>query len=207
MPYNGVVGLPKGDGSMPMTIPAGMWEQVHKGLRAFILKRVSNNAEADDILQEVFLRVHQHLDQLQAPDRLLSWIFQITRHVIIDHYRSSERRRESSVGLAADLEGAASSDWLETMPNEVRMELSGCLRPMLEKLPLKYREAVNLVELEGLTNKEAASRLGISVAGMKSRVQRGRRHLKKMLDDCCLIELDSRRGVSDFELRHPDACR
>ncbi|WP_455243910.1 RNA polymerase sigma factor SigZ [Petrachloros mirabilis] len=190
-----------------MTIPAGMWEQVHKGLRAFILKRVSNDAEADDILQDVFLRVHQHLDQLQAPDRLLSWMFQITRHVIIDHYRSSGRRRESSVGLAADLEGAASSDLLETMPNEIRTELSGCLRPMLEKLPLKYREAVNLVELEGLTNKEAASRLGISVAGMKSRVQRGRRHLKKMLDDCCLIELDSRRGVSDFELRHPDACR
>ena len=179
-----------------------IWEQVYKGLRAFILKRVSDEAEADDILQEVFLRVHQHLDRLEDPNRLLSWIFQITRHVIVDHYRSSDRRPESSVGLAVDMKDAASED----MPNEVRTELSGCLRPMVERLPLKYREAVDLVEIEGFTNQEAASRLGISVAGMKSRVQRGRRHLKKMLDDCCLIELDSRRGVADYELRHPDSC-
>jgi RNA polymerase sigma-70 factor (ECF subfamily) len=192
---------------MTMSTPAEIWEQVHKSLRGFILKRVNNDAEADDILQDVFLRVHGHLDQLQDPDRLLSWIFQITRHVIIDHYRSAERRRESSVGLSVDMEGTASSDSLETMPNEVRTELSGCLRPMLDRLPEKYREAVKLVELEGLTNQEAASRLGISVAGMKSRVQRGRRHLKKMLDDCCLIELDSRRGVADYELRYPDSCK
>jgi len=63
-----------------------------------------------------------------------------------------------------------------------------------------------LVELEGLTNQEAASRLGISVAGMKSRVQRGRHQLKDMLDDCCLIQLDSRRGISDYELRRPNSC-
>ena len=190
-----------------MTTSTGIWEQVHKHLRAFILKRVNNDTEADDILQEVFLRVHRHLHSLQNPDRFLSWIFQITRHVIIDHYRSIERRRESSVGLAVDMEDDASSaDLLESVPIEARTELSDCLRPMLERLPLKYRDAVRLVELEGLTNQEAASRLGISVPGMKSRVQRGRHHLKQMLDDCCLIELDSRGGVTDYELRHPDSC-
>ena len=185
---------------------SGIWDQVHKGLRVFILKRVSDEAEADDILQEVFLRVHRHLERLQDPDRLLSWIFQITRHAIIDHYRSSERRRETSVGLAVDMEDAASWNSSESMPNEVRSDLSGCLRPMVERLPVKYRVAVDLVELQGFTNQEAASRLGISVAGMKSRVQRGRSHLKKMLDDCCLIELDRRQGVADYELRHPDSC-
>jgi len=190
-----------------MTTSAGIWEQVHTRLHAFILKRVNNDSEADDILQEVFLRVHQHLHGLQDPDRLLSWIFQITRHVIIDNYRFVERRRESSVGLAVDMEDdTSSSDLLESVPVEVRTELSDCLRPMLERLPLKYRDAVRLVELEGLTNQEAASRLGISVPGMKSRVQRGRRHLKHMLDDCCVIELDRRGGVTDFELRHPDSC-
>jgi len=190
-----------------MTTSAGIWEQVHKHLRAFILKRVNNDTEADDILQEVFLRVHRQLHSLQDPDRLLSWIFQITRHVIIDHYRSLQKRRESPVGLAVDMEEEpASPDVLASVSNEVRTELSDCLRPMLERLPLKYREAVSLVELEGLTNQEAASRLGISVPGMKSRVQRGRRHLKEMLDACCVIELDSRGGVADYELRRPDSC-
>lgn len=187
-----------------MTTSAGIWEQVHKHLRAFILKRVNNDAEADDILQEVFLRVHRHLHRLQDPDRLLSWIFQITRHVIIDHYRSLQKCRESSVGLAVDMEDDTTSpDLPESLPDEVQTELADCLRPMLEKLPLKYREAVSLVELEGLTNQAAASRLEISVPGMKSRVQRGRRHLKEMLDACCVIELDSHGGVADYTLRHP----
>lgn len=190
-----------------MTTSAGIWEQTHRNLRAFILKRVNNATEADDILQEVFLRVHRHLDRLQDPDRLLSWIFQITRHVIIDHYRALDKRRETSVGLAVDMEEPRTSpDVLDNLSEEVPTELSDCLRPMLERLPQKYREAVSLVELEGLTNQEAASRLGISIPGMKSRVQRGRRHLKQMLDDCCAIELDRRGGVADYELRHPDSC-
>jgi RNA polymerase sigma-70 factor (ECF subfamily) len=196
-------------GETGMTItPVGIWEQVHKGLRAFIQKRVQSESETDDILQEVFLRVHRRLGELKDPDRVISWVFQITRNVIIDHARSLERRREVSSGLAGDMdERVDSSGEDRTISDEVRTELSGCVRPMLERLPVKYREAVSLVELEGLTNLEAASRLRISVAGMKSRVQRGRRQLKEMLNDCCLIELDSRKGVSAYKLRHPNSCK
>lgn len=185
-----------------METSAEIWQQVHKGLRAFILRRVRNEAEADDILQDVFLRVHRHLERLQDPDRLVSWVFQITRHAIIDHYRALERRHESPVGLVADMEiPSPSSDSKATMSDEMRMELSGCLRPMVERLSVQYREAIKLVEFEGLTHKEAAMKIGISVPGMKSRVQRGRHQLKKLLDDCCVIELDSRRGVAGYERR------
>jgi RNA polymerase sigma-70 factor (ECF subfamily) len=191
---------------MPAT-SATIWDHVHQGLRAFILKRVNSEADADDLLQEVFVRVHRQLRQLKHPDRLVSWIFKIARHAIIDHYRSAERHPETTVGLAADLEDTiAMSQSTGTMSDDARRELAGCLRPMVEQLPVKYREAVKLVELEGLTNQEAASRLGLSVAGMKSRVQRGRHQLKHMLDDCCVIQLDSRRGIADYELRHPQGC-
>jgi RNA polymerase sigma-70 factor (ECF subfamily) len=77
---------------------------------------------------------------------------------------------------------------------------------MIDRLSSDYREAIRLVELEGLTNQEAAIKLGLSVPGMKSRVQRGRQQLRKMLDECCLIELDRRRGVVEFEKRRPDSC-
>jgi RNA polymerase sigma-70 factor (ECF subfamily) len=191
---------------MPAT-SATSWDHVHQGLRAFILKRVNSEADADDLLQEVFLRVHRQLGQLKHPDRLVSWMFKIARHAIIDHYRSAERHLETTVGLATDLEKTiATSQSTGTLSDDTRRELAGCLRPMVEKLPVKYREAVTLVELEGLTNHEAASRLGLSVAGMKSRVQRGRHQLKHMLDECCVIQLDSRRGVADYELRDPHAC-
>jgi RNA polymerase sigma-70 factor (ECF subfamily) len=77
---------------------------------------------------------------------------------------------------------------------------------MAGRLSADYREAIILVELEGLTHREAANRLGISVPGMKSRVQRGRQQLRKLLDECCLIELDKRRGVAHFEVRRPGSC-
>jgi len=181
-----------------------IWRQVHEGLRGFIAKRVGNEAETDDILQEVFVRVHRRLDQLKEPERLLSWVFQIARHVLVDYYRMPGRHREMPVGLADDLELQAPE-----IPTEIestaKTELSSCLRPMIDRLSDEYRQAIRLVELEGLTNQQAAKKLGLSVPGMKSRVQRGRRQLRKLLEDCCVIELDRRKGVIDFEHRRPDA--
>lgn len=185
---------------------SNIWEQLHNGLRAFIAKRVGNEAETEDLLQEVFLRVHRHAQTLQEPERIISWVFQITRNAIIDHYRSTERRRELPVGLATEIEKDQQSVVIEEDESEARYELSHCLRPMIDRLSADYREAIRLVELEGLTNQEAASTLGLSVPGMKSRVQRGRQQLRKMLDECCLIELDRRRGVVEFEERRPGSC-
>ncbi|MBI5855963.1 MAG: RNA polymerase sigma factor SigZ [Nitrospirae bacterium] len=188
-----------------------IWREVHVGLRVFIAKRVGNEAEADDIVQEVFLRAHRRIGSLKDSRRMVSWLFQIARHAIIDHYRTAARRREQPAGLAGDMETvhpvpAAPIIGEEAGSGRLRGELAGCLRPMIEALPTPYREAVTLVELEGLTQQTAAKQLGLSVSGMKSRVQRGRRLLKEMLDDCCLIQLDRRRRVMDYDVRDPQAA-
>lgn len=191
-----------------------IWQQVHEGLRTFIAKRIANAAEIDDVLQEVFLRMHQRIGGLRDPRRLLPWIYQITRHAMIDHYRASARRRKTLVGLIADTEmtdtvlaTSVVSDREDS--GEHRSELAGCLRPMIDQLAKDYREAVRLVELEGLTQQAAAKRVGLSLSGMKSRVQRGRRQLKRMLDDCCLIQLDPRNGVTGYTVRDAERspCR
>lgn len=184
-----------------------IWQQVHDSLRAFIAKRVANEAEAEDILQEVFVRIHRRLDSVNDPRRLVSWVYQITRNAIIDHYRASGKRAERPMGLAGELEAlpaSASHNEPAEDSGQLRAELAGCLRPMIAQLPRDYRDAVTLVELNGLTQQEAAKQMGLSLSGMKSRVQRGRRQLKRMLDDCCLIQLDGRRSVADFEVRAPE---
>jgi RNA polymerase sigma-70 factor (ECF subfamily) len=189
-----------------MTTATQVWAGVHKSLRSFICKRVNNEAEVEDLLQEVFLRVHRELPQLKEPERLLSWVFQIARHAVIDHYRSAERRRELPSGLVNDLTPEGKERSIEQENDDAKYELAECLRPMVNRLSDEYREAITLVELHGLTHQEAAARLGLSVPGMKSRVQRGRRQLKQMLDDCCLIQLDRRRGVADYQLRPDASC-
>jgi len=189
-----------------------IWQQIHHSLRAFIAKRIDNEAEADDIVQDVWLKMQQGLDGLKDQGRLISWIYQIARHAIIDHYRAPGRRREMPAGLAADLEAHQSSSTRTTASEDsgqLRTELAGCLRPMIERLSGEYRQAVILVDLEGLGQQEAAAQLGLSLSGMKSRVQRGRRQLKGMLEACCTIELDQRRGVADYDVRdqQDNSCR
>lgn len=208
--------MPDGEHHMEMRDEAGLAagsaadlvQQVRQGLRAFIAKRVANEAETEDILQEVFLRIHRRLETVTDPRRVVSWVYQITRHAIIDHYRAAGKRLEQPAGLAEELEVMAlptSRGGSAEETGERRAELARCLRPMIEQLSPDYRDAVRLVELEGLTQQEAAARTGLSLSGMKSRVQRGRRQLKRMLEDCCLIQFDARRGVAEFEVRSPES--
>jgi RNA polymerase sigma-70 factor (ECF subfamily) len=186
-----------------------IWQDLHDGLRAFIAKRVADEAEVDDILQDVFLRVHRRLDRLRDPDRMVAWLFQIARHAIIDYYRTPRRNREVPVGLADALDVPFEGSSRSPEAGHMQEELAACLRPMLKRLSAEYREAITLVELDGLTREEAAKQMGLSVSGMKSRVQRGRQQLRQMLDECCRIERDRRGKVADYEVRDPgcDPCR
>jgi RNA polymerase sigma-70 factor (ECF subfamily) len=77
---------------------------------------------------------------------------------------------------------------------------------MVQRLPPNYRDAIALVELEGLTQRAAAERLGISLSGAKSRVQRGREKLRLLLEDCCRIQLDASGGIAGYEARGGASC-
>jgi RNA polymerase sigma-70 factor (ECF subfamily) len=186
-----------------------LWQEFGAPLRAFITRRVGSAADVEDILQDVFLRIHQHAAGVQRSERLTSWLYQVTRNAIVDYYRAPARREQPE-----SVTGAATLDWTKAMapaaeialdPVHVREELASCLRPMIERLPPHYREAVALVDLTGLTQVEAASRLGLSVSGMKSRVQRGRQSLKRVLVECCPVQLDTGGRIVDYNQAGP-AC-
>lgn len=183
-----------------------LWMEFSDRLRAFIAHRVANEADVDDILQEVYLRIHRRADSVQHPDRLVGWLFQVTRNAIIDHYRLSARRREvTAVYPAMHADEVFLYDDTKTSADQAQQELASCLRPMVNQLPAHYREAITLVELRGTTQREAAERLGLSVSGMKSRVQRGRRVLREMLQDCCEVHHDARGEIMEYQPRE-DSC-
>ena len=114
-----------------------------------------------------------------TPRRSRAWIFQIARNAIADHYRRAAVRREQPAGV--DLTRLEPPPAIESAPVELRSELAACLRPLVQRLPEPYREALVLTELDGLTQADAATRLGLSTSGMKSRVQRGRGQLRDLL--------------------------
>jgi RNA polymerase sigma-70 factor, ECF subfamily len=181
-----------------------VWETFHAPLQQFIRRRVSDDATAEDLLQDVFLNIHQHVDTLRDVKKLESWIYQVTRNAIIDYYRSIRK--------TTTLEEPEALQLTEDLPDEdVISELFPSVRAMVMSLPAQDRQALILTEYQGLTQKELAERLGLSLSGAKSRVQRARAKLKQQLLACCHFELDRRGHVIDYQPRclccSTDACR
>jgi RNA polymerase sigma-70 factor, ECF subfamily len=189
--------------------PVVAWSELRAPLARFIAHRVADPEDAEDVLQEVLLRVHRHGDELADADRVTAWVHRIARNAVIDHYRRRAARPERPVGAAEDLVERADESPGEPETEAARRELAACLRPLIDRLPVGQREALVLTEFEGLTQPEAARRLGISVSGAKTRVQRGREQLKSLLLDCCHVELDRRGGITDYQARRGscERCR
>lgn len=189
-------------GPSPAPVTERLWREVHERLTAFVAQRVDDPADVADVIQTVFLRVHQHVATVKDGERLLPWLFQVTRNAIADHYRAPARRRELALSEVDDTPAVA----LEAEPPVATAELAACVRPMVEQLAPIHREAITLVEFDGVSQVDAAARLGISVSGMKSRVQRGRAELRQVLGACCEISLSATGGVLDFEPRAGGPC-
>lgn len=181
-----------------------IWASFAGPLQRFIRRRVENDADADDLIQTVFAKIHSGIGSLADAERLPAWIFQIARRTLIDHFR----RRGSApkfVGLPDEL-----ADTVESLA--ALGELADCVRPMIDRLPEPYRRALTLADLEGRTQRELADAMSLSLSGAKSRVQRGREQLKSLLLACCHLEFDRRGSVVDFEPRRecpgcsPSSC-
>jgi RNA polymerase sigma-70 factor, ECF subfamily len=182
--------------SQPST--EAIWTHLSSDLRRFIRRRVPDHHVADDLLQETFVRVHRNIGTLQEADRLGAWVYRIARNVIHDHHRKATR-----VVALADADPVDDAD-------DGQARCGGCdwLDEMIRSLPEGYREAVQLSEIEGLSQQEVADRIGLSLSGAKSRIQRGRALLRGVLEQCCHFEFDVRGNMMDCDPK-PDrkACR
>jgi RNA polymerase sigma-70 factor (ECF subfamily) len=158
-------------------------------LRKFILGRVSDLAVTEDILQNVYLKIHSNIDSLRDSEKLESWIYQIARNAIIDHYRHARPEVDLSEYLSMS----------KDEETDVIADLAPSVHRMLETIPEKYRQALILTEIQGLTQAEMAAQLGITVSGAKSRVQRAREKLKEAYLECCHFEFDRMGKVIHYE--------
>lgn len=171
-----------------------IWIEFSDQLKQFVRRRIADKSLEDDILQDVFLKIHSHIDTLKDSTKIRSWLYQIARNTIIDYYRNTTIKTAIPDPFPA-------SD--EIPQNEVFQEIASGLKTMVEELPEKYAQALLLTEFQGLTQKELAQRLGISVSGAKSRVQRARKMLKDNLMKCCHFEFDRYGTIIDS---HPITC-
>jgi RNA polymerase sigma-70 factor (ECF subfamily) len=184
----------------------GAWRDIEARLRPYVARRVPSAAEVDDIVQEILVRIHCGLASLHDGERFGGWVYRIAERAIADSARARARApiaREDE--LSADT-GAGADE-----AADLQLDLGVCVALFVARLPSPYREAITLTELQGLTQKEAAEMLGVSLSGMKSRVQRGREKIREMFEECCRISVDCRGRVVECESRSleqiPEDCR
>jgi RNA polymerase sigma-70 factor (ECF subfamily) len=185
------------------------WEELHENLRGFVGRRVRNPSDVEDLVQRVLLQIYKGLGSLRDAERLHAWVYRAARNAIADYYRSPALRRELPAGDAQDVAAnpAAEPPEAEVQDDETALfELASCMTPLLRQLPAPYLDALTLTDLQGMNQADAARRTGVSLSAMKSRVQRGRKQLKAILEECCRIEIDRRGGVMGYEARREGAC-
>jgi RNA polymerase sigma-70 factor (ECF subfamily) len=176
----------------------GIWEEFSNVLRGFIFGQVRDVTVTDDILQEVFVKIINNIDKLKDKTKLRAWLYQITRNAVIDHYR----HHKTEVTIPGILEDVADEPEVEAQFSE---ELGPCIKALMERLPDKYKAAIELTEFEGLTQKEMGDRLGLSLAGAKSRIQRAREKLRQLLFECCTFEIDRRGNILEYQSQSDDS--
>jgi RNA polymerase sigma-70 factor (ECF subfamily) len=153
-----------------------IWKDYNDELYFFILKRVKNENDTNDIFQNTFLKVHKNLSKLKDNSKVKAWVFQIARNEIINHFNNESPYVEPL------------KTYKEIVPNNDKDFC--CFNTFISDLPIIYRDVIELVYIKGFKQKEAANKLDISLANVKARIKRSKHILKENFTTCCKYDLD-----------------
>jgi RNA polymerase sigma-70 factor (ECF subfamily) len=151
----------------------------HRAFLAFLEKRVGSKAEAEDILQEAFVRSVEHKDELRDESSIVAWFYRALRNAVIDRHRRRGTSERALAQLAAEMEDES------TPPNEVVETACACVRRLSADLRPEYAKALERVELAGLSMKEFAEEAGITPGNAAVRVHRARAALRERVMKSC----------------------
>lgn len=175
---------------------AAIYTQFHDVLFSFIKSKVNNYQDAEDILQNVFIKVAAGVEDLNRKEKLQSWIYTIARNAIIDYYRTNKTK--TSVAFEGDI----SDSFTDEEYNDTTKGLDCCLIDFVNQLPEEYRGIIIDVEMKGIKQKDLVEKYQLAYPSIRSRVQRGREKLKQILLKCCQIKWDVRGNILDVQSKN-----
>ncbi|SNZ00599.1 sigma-70 family RNA polymerase sigma factor [Flagellimonas pacifica] len=165
-----------------------VWNIYEDWLRNFITSKVDDVEDVNDILQEVSVKLYVSLLEEKEIRNPKNWLFQVTRNTISDFYRKKYLRK-NTYEISSDLS-----------EQTCICDLSDFV--IKNYLPKKYADTLFLSEIEQLSQKEVAKTLGISLTATKSRILRGRKMFKELIEDCLNISYNKKGQAIDFELKN-----
>ncbi|GAB4334345.1 MAG: sigma-70 family RNA polymerase sigma factor [Calditrichia bacterium] len=166
-----------------------IWKEFSETVLRFIRARVNSSETAEDLRQGVFLKVFRTLPSLQSSEKLNAWIFRIARNTVIDYYRAVKPADQLPTAIPAET---------EYFTDEISRRLFRSCRKMADQLPEKYRRVFIEYYYKHKPLNEIAIRQELPLSTAKTRLQRARQQLQKMLNECCHFETDQRGNLLDY---------
>lgn len=172
-----------------------IWQDFYQELLRFITQKVKDADQAQDILQDVFIKIHLKIHTLTDQDKLAAWVYQIARNSILDYFR----RLQPTGEIIEDLP-------IDEVTDDMTATFAKCVQPFVNHLPETSRIALLQTDLGQLSQKAFAEKEGISHSGAKSRVQRGRQQLRALFSACCASSADKYGNIIEFEPKTDCSC-
>lgn len=171
-----------------------IWTTYNKEVRQFVLSKVKNEQVAEDLLQEVFIKIYIKLDTFKGQDKIKSWVFTVARNTVIDYFRQKTNSREFF-----------ETDELHDGEPKTHDE-KDCLHAIIKKLPKIYRDPLVLADLKGLKQAEVANQLKLQLPTAKSRIQRARKLIAQGYMECCDFKMN-KKGHLVGEVKDKEDCK
>ncbi len=167
-----------------------IWEEYKSSLLGYIKKRVADNDDANDILQEVLLKSYQFCSKGKTVLHLKSWLYKITQNAIIDYYKKANNN------IPFDIDPQ-----IEQNEQSLIGEASEYIKALLKLLPNEYSVPLYMYDLEGIDQKTISEKLNLTLPNTKSRIQRGRVKLKERFLECCSVDFDEHGEMVSFDIK------
>lgn len=167
-----------------------IWEDYKSSLLGYIQKRVNNNDDAKDILQEVLLKCYQFCSKGKTVLHLKSWLYKITQNTIIDFYKKANKN------MPFDIDPI-----YEENEQSLIGEASEYVKALLKLLPEEYAIPLFMYDLEEFDQKTISEKLNLSLSNTKARIQRGRVKLKERFLECCNVGFDDNGEMISFDIK------
>jgi RNA polymerase sigma-70 factor, ECF subfamily len=167
-----------------------IWEEYKSSLLGYIQKRVPNNDDAKDILQDVLLKSYQFCSKGKTVLNLKSWLYKITQNTIVDYYKKQNK------SIPFNLELPDNQD-----EHSLIGEASEYIKALLKLLPDEYAIPLFMYDLEDIDQKTISEKLNLTLPNTKSRIQRGRVKLKERFLECCIVVFDENGEMISFDIK------
>lgn len=169
---------PERDPHAPDVLPLLL--ENHARFLAFLERRVGSRDEAEDILQEAFVRSIGRTDALRTPESATAWFYRVLRNALIDHHRREGTRSRAFIQLAAE-----SKDEAAALDQELEAMACACITALVDTLKPEYGAALRRVDLDGLSVRRFAEETGITPGNAGVRLHRAREALRRQLARSC----------------------